>query len=149
MTDKNLDRAKKLLERAGHPNTPEEEARSAAVLAARMIYEHGFLIVSSEETPSVPAQPAVEPRAAATAAATAAHVQRIWDVVNKQSARFQRVQAGLEPQIMPSRYPGDCKSCGRPYAQGETVAWMPGRGVTHFDCRGYWSASASTKRKNP
>jgi hypothetical protein len=35
-----LERVRALLERAGHPDTPPEEARTSAVLAARMIREY-------------------------------------------------------------------------------------------------------------
>ncbi len=51
MTDL-LDRVKKLLERAGHEATPEEEARSAGVMAARLIWAHS-LVVTLPKSPAV------------------------------------------------------------------------------------------------
>jgi len=38
-----LDRARGLVARAAHPKTPETEARTCAVLACRLIQEHGLL----------------------------------------------------------------------------------------------------------
>lgn len=138
--DRNLVRARALLDRAGHPNTPEEEARSAAVIAARMIYENGFVLSGSdEEKTSVPPQPAVEPRAAATAAATAAHVQQIWNVFEKNQKNQTRFRRSEEYGLMASRYDGYCKACKRPYKRGEQVAVMVGRGATHYACREFWS----------
>jgi hypothetical protein len=39
-----LERVRSLLERAAHPETPEEEARTCAVIAARLIHKNGFVV---------------------------------------------------------------------------------------------------------
>lgn len=152
---KNLALVMKLLTRAGHPETPEEEARTAAVKAARMIYEQGFIVSSPEEAKSTPppatssekraAQHATRTAAQTAAAASRANVayaQQVMDIFDRQAPRgTRRSQPVTGPILIAARYEGFCKACGRAYACGEPVAWKPGGGVTHAECKEYWDTA--------
>lgn len=45
------DKIRKLLALAAHPNTPVDEARTSAVLAAKLMAEHGIDVGAAPETP--------------------------------------------------------------------------------------------------
>jgi hypothetical protein len=154
--DKNLERAKKLLKLAGHPDTRDEEARNAAVKAARMIYEHGYVLSDPNAASAPPPAPdnvaaRAAQRAAASAAATAAAASRahenyaaqILDIFERQQPRHARRQAPakVESLDMRSRYDGFCRACGQAYAQGERVSVKPGSGACHYACRSYWDTA--------
>lgn len=153
--EQNIALITKLLTRAGHPGTPEEEARTAAFKAAQMIYVHGFVLVPRDH----PAAPSNEPspearaaeRAARTAAATAAAAKRhheayasqILDIFERNQPRPRTRNARGEPeaQIMRTRWEGYCKACGKPYAIGDAISYMPGKGAVHISCKAYWNTA--------
>ena len=122
---KTLERVRLLLERAGHPGTPEEEARTSATLAARLIYAHGYMVSYPATAPPPPPPPPPPPTAAPPASSYA------W----KQRAKPYRV--------ITSKFSGWCKACGDSFDEGDVVAWYRGRGCTHYDCRSFWDLPSS------
>ena len=104
---KTLQKVLALLARAAHPHTPEEEARTSAIIAARMIFASGLQIGASAEPPSK-TSPSPPPR------------------------------CPKPYRVFTSRFDGWCKSCGEPFDIGDRVAWVKGRGCTHYECRGFW-----------
>jgi len=94
-------------------STPEEEARTSAVIAARMIYARGFQVAVPGKAPSSPPPREKEPKKA-----------------SKREPKPYRV--------FTSRFDGWCRSCDDPFDVGEVVAWIKDRGCTHYDCRSFW-----------
>lgn len=154
--EQNIALVTKLLTRAGHPGTPEEEARTAAFKAAQMIYVHGFVLVPaySPRAPSRESSPDTRAadRAAQTAAATAvaakraneAYANQILDIFERQQPRGRGRAVTRESQLaqtIRSSWDGYCKACGHSYKAGEAISFMPGRGAVHTDCKSYWDTA--------
>lgn len=113
MADKRIiDKLRKLFAMADSP--VEEEARTAALMAVRLLKKHGFESRIFSSATSVPA---------ATVTANSTHVQRQPDLYTYAVA--QRV--------------GCCKACGQLYIAGESVlVGMKTHGTTHERCQKYW-----------
>lgn len=107
-----LDRVKKLLAMAESP--VEEEARTAALMAAKLINQYK-LVVSEQALVSPPPTVIVRP------------VQR----------RPRNGWYNDEPTIMRSKRGSLCRACGRPIRPGETVV-SKGATETHEACSDYW-----------
>ena len=113
---KTLAKVRALLARAGHPNTPEEEARTSAVIAAKMIYSCGLEVnlKSQGKLPFDERQPKPKPKAPS------------------------KPKASSPYRIITTKFDGWCKSCGDPFDVNDVVAWVKDRGCTHYDCRDFW-----------
>lgn len=119
-----LERVRSLLARAAHASTPEEEARSCAVMAVRLITEHHIAL-------SLPTSPAASPS--------------LLDIAFRRGVvPFEAPpDEDLEPTrplnyaVLASRYAGNCRACGGRYDVGETIAYASARGATHYECRSW------------
>lgn len=154
MTDqKTLDRIQALLSRAADKASPEEEARTSAVIACRMIVEHKLKLVDENQTASEPVSGGegvgfnfvnLDPEAAET-------LKRVVDM--GLDVAFQTWQENVvkrkkaEERSQPRSYAtgnafdarahgrGTCKSCGKPYAHGERVrARRDTQYLIHYTC---------------
>ena len=99
-----------LLALAVDPAASAEEARTAALIAARMIRSSGLQLAAPGATPvSTPsAPPAPE-----------------WK-------RNERPPGGYR---LSSKFGGWCRQCGRRYDVGDAIWWAPGvRGAVHYAC---------------
>lgn len=102
-----VDRVQKLLALAASPNM--HEARNAALLAAKLIREHGLEIRERDlrrKTPK-PKRPS-----------------------SKKNARV--------PPIIESPLGGDCAFCGKRYRAGSEVHWSDADGGIHSQCVDAW-----------
>jgi len=115
---KTLDKVVHLIALASSPS--EEEARTSAVLACRLIREHGFLVVMSNGAPSPAARTArpAPPRSAPQPRPAPAP---------KRSRRPQ-------PRLIVLNYRGVCVTCERYITRGDRAWWRPGKGVVHEGC---------------
>ncbi len=104
----------KLLALATSPNM--HEARNAALLAAKLIHEHGLEIRERQENPrrKTP-RPTPRPK-------------------RPSSKKNLRV-----PPIIESPLGGDCVMCGRRYKAGSSVHWSDAEGGIHTTCIDEWS----------
>lgn len=148
-----LERAKALLARAIHAGTPQEEARSSAVIACKLIAEHGLLGSSSAANASVLQESLL--MASRTINGLEARTRQLMDEnrhiyeANKQLAeenarllrearaerpRPQPVRRIVEPKVIASRYEGRCISCKSWYEVGARVVWRKGKGCMHESC---------------
>lgn len=100
--DKALDRIHKLLALAASPQ--EEEARTAAALAAKMIRAFGVtLSIGGAHTGGA----------------------RVGD---------ETPSTLMKPRIITSQYSGLCRTCGNGYAAGDRIQWLRGKGAAHTTC---------------
>ena len=114
-----LDRAKNLLALTTSPN--ENEARTAALVLAKLIREHKLVIaMPRHSTPN---------RAAATAAAKKR---------SSQSKRGVRKVAD-PPERITSPLGGECIHCGTRYKAGSTIYWFSAGGGLHARCFEEWA----------
>lgn len=126
-----------LLERAAHPSTPEEEARTSAFIAARLIKANALEVTLPAVVPASAAPPA--PPGDASSRAT--HDGPFRAARTTRRRRRRPVPEDPSWVLVLSMYRGRCKACRRFYEQGDEVCWRPGSGRTHFACRGYWDDS--------
>ncbi len=110
-TPRILDRIRALLARAAHPTTPEEEARTSAVQAARLIGKHEVAI----------GVPAVEVRVA-------------WRAPEPSSwTGSSTARSGFHCRYRAAKA-GRCQECKKSFAKGEEVGWRNPIGPVHLDC---------------
>jgi len=112
-----VDRVNKLLALAASPNM--HEARNAALLAAKLIREHGLEIRERDGAPRK-ATPRPTPRPAPRATPKPRRPS------SKKNARV--------PPIIESPLGGDCVVCGKRYRAGSTVHWSDADGGIHPAC---------------
>lgn len=103
--------ARKLVALGADPAN-ENEARTAAVQACRLIMQHGMVLIACMPEPPRPPPPPPPPHG--YGARTGAPVGR-------------RIRA---------RYDSVCDYCEGPIYVGDLVWWVPGARVVHFGCRG-------------
>jgi hypothetical protein len=92
----------------------EEEARTSALVAVRLMKEHGLELVEGGRAPP--------PRASAP--------------VPTEPSRERRPTPGTRAQRMHirSRFDGWCRLCGEMFRAGDLIAWARGRGAVHARC---------------
>ena len=110
-----VDRVKKLLALAASPNM--HEARNAALLAAKLIAEHGLEIRERDDSGPRRKTPRPTPRPK-----------------RPSSKKNLRV-----PPVIESPLGGDCVVCGRRYKAGTDVHWSDAEGGIHTTCIDEWS----------
>lgn len=164
ITESILQRVRKLLERAGHEGTPEEEARTAGVIAARLIYRYrisvGALPLSSPYAKSDPMDEEEErPQPSRT------WPDQWWPPPGNSSPgpggaytrppsrssdypRTPRNRSWIPRSFhrIYSRYPGWCQCCFGEYHEETYIAWVKGDGATHWECSDYWFNGIHTTR---
>jgi hypothetical protein len=113
-----LERVRKLLALAASSNP--NEARNAAVLAARLIREHGLEVVErpTRRTPAATRRPTPKERARPSSGSS----RRVVDA----------------PTKIKSPLGGDCAHCGRRYRAGTEVHWSDAVGGIHEACLAAW-----------
>lgn len=115
---------KKLLALAASPN--EHEARNAALLAAKLIREHGLDLVDRRPPP--------KKTPSAAARRSTPHDKR-----TRKSSGGGRTRAVPDaPVKIASPLGGDCFHCGRRYRAGTDIYWSDSRGGMHPDCFDAW-----------
>jgi hypothetical protein len=114
-----LERLARLIALSESPN--EHEARNAALLATRLIRQHG-IIFAMPESPARRATPAAEQRRRTPGRASSGRSKRVADV----------------PTEIKSPLGGDCIECGGRYRAGSTVYWMESGGGMHPRCFEAW-----------
>lgn len=109
-----LQRVHALLDRASHETTPEEEARTSALIAARLIRQHGLRVVHPlrEEKPN--------PRVKS-------------DPKKRRSSSKEVPEDAVGRRIM-ARYDGRCRGCKRAFFEGDYIVWVMNYGAWHPVC---------------
>ena len=159
-----LDKLKKLLEMTASP--AEEEARTAAALACKLIREHAIeLRLPGTPKPNVQkvgvhdgfwadglfadAQRRAENERMAKMreAARGPRVsvdpvkERVEDIFHtSQPKRVRRFKE--DPVTLRLSYSTTCKQCGLGVMAGNMGMWLKGEGVTHTFCTEYWTKEA-------
>lgn len=124
--DEAVAKVRALIERAVHPSTPEEEARTSALIAAKLIKSSGLEVTTPKGSgPSASTKPPQTDE------------DDRWEAIRRQSHRRRR-QREVTWVLLVSAYRGRCKSCRLHYEAGDEICWRRGSGATHFDCRSYW-----------
>lgn len=118
-----LERVKKLLALATSPN--EHEARTAALLAAKLIREHGLELVDRRST--------ARKTPPATRRATPPEKR-----TRKSSAGGRTRAAAEAPSRITSPLGGDCWHCSKRYRAGSEIYWFDARGGMHPECFDVW-----------
>jgi hypothetical protein len=158
MSDDIINKISALLALAADGDTPVEEARTAAHLAAQLIARHGLRVVLASGAPPAPpsgrtdAWPSPEPapRSPPPAPPSGLPPEESWprepprdwpreppcDPFSPPRKRRWRAKAYVAGR---SRTPGTCISCRAPYRRGDEVASHRGAGSTHWGCRAYWA----------
>jgi hypothetical protein len=111
------DRIAALYARAVHSGTPEEEARTSALLCLKLVARHDVAFVAPGDQPP-------EPPASSNGKAASGQ-DRAKGRTGRSGARSVRIR---------SRYDGWCKVCGDEVYVGDEVYWHKGRGVAHAEC---------------
>lgn len=106
-----LERVKKLIERAVHAGTPEEEARTCALKALQLMKEHHLEVV--------------DPKGANTSTSSTP-----WEEAVMRDVPMFRV--------MRSMTKGTCVACKTDIVRNEMIARVFGKGETHYRCRRFW-----------
>jgi hypothetical protein len=116
-----LERLQRLLALAESPN--EHEARNAAMLAVRLMRQHGvtFSVPPTRTTPS--------PKRVSPSGGTRRRTPA--------SARTRRV-ADVPASIV-SPLGGDCIECGGRYRAGASIYWLESGGGLHARCVAAWT----------
>ena len=116
-----VDRVNKLLALAASSNM--HEARNAALLAAKLIAEHGLEIRERTDSQSGPRRKTPRP--------TPRPTPKPKRPSSKKNLRV--------PPVIESPLGGDCVVCGRRYKAGTDVHWSDAEGGIHTTCIDEWS----------
>ena len=107
-----------LMDRATHPNTVEEEGRTCAFLAIKLIKQHNLKFVNEIET-KIEYDPIPD-----------------WQTQSYDSVDIKEVVL-FKATISKSK--GICKACNKSFNKDEIVAYAHNKGSTHYKCRGFWT----------
>ena len=113
-TPKTLERIRALLARAAHATTPEEEARTSAVQAARLIARHGLAVGPGVMVEEVRIE------------------RRAWQAQSSWWSGHPVAGDHGEPYAAPVG--GRCQACKRAYRKGVRVQWRNPIGPVHVGC---------------
>jgi hypothetical protein len=130
-----LEKVIKLLALAASPN--EHEARTAAVMAAKLIRQHKLVLSLPPTTPR-PAKgtsPYPGPRGSPSPAGPRSSPTPGG---RKKSSRRGVKQVADPPERITSPLGGDCVRCGEHYRAGSTVYWFASGGGMHVRCFQEW-----------
>lgn len=134
----NIDRIMKLIALAGSAN--ENEARSAAHLACKLIREGEYRIVDASEPEPEPFDPWSMFREAAARAQQQQQAYR----AERRPPPDVRPRRTVPNEITRARRSGECAVCREPFEEGSDVA-VPTLaddarlGSVHADCRARWT----------
>jgi len=147
---------KNLFDRAIHASTPEEEARTAALMAVRLMHKLGL---SPSNTSGVIGEPTRANGGARGARPAEGGIdwsrftpeeRAAWEhgqhTAGKRKPRKPTVARNVngqvyvkEPVRLRSHYPGICVGCGETYDKNDVIFWVKNEGATHAECRGFWN----------
>ena len=163
-----IDRITKLIARAAHEGTPEEEARSSAFIACRLIQKHGLAVgrlvrltgpaqaqTTRPSSPPPPQPQATRPPPQPTRPPPQPSQPPQPTRPPPQPPQPRRPAPTPPPPAPPpvilkhraphgfvelaSKFGGRCSACGEYYSATDRVAWVRKQGATHWGCRSYWS----------
>ena len=165
MTDAVVQRVADLIRLASNDGASDSEARTAALVACRLIAKHGLRVVGASadqragrsvyDAPQPgshrewwhvdwsgrqPDYSAADVEAARAAVAAREATYRAARAAAKDAKRRHYEQArapaaDVEMRLIHSRFETRCKACMNRVAVGDEVWWQPGRGVWHDGCR--------------
>jgi len=143
-----LERVRQLLARAGHPETPDEEARTCALIAARTMYRLGF-VAQDPKVREVDVTASTKVAAPGGPFGQRVHVERHTAQVHVKVAPPRGAQVTrVVPKTGEFRFAnaeasGECSAgCGRRYRQGDGVI-VSSKGKPGDTCTNrttYWPA---------
>jgi hypothetical protein len=124
-----LDRVIKLLALANNPN--ENEGRTAAFLAAKLIRENKLVILTPDD-------PRLLGRSSYTHSRPAPDPPPRRDPPRPQQPPPRppppRDDTMSRPLIIAAKFGGFCKVCLLRYEEGDRIYWMRGSGCSHYAC---------------
>jgi len=124
-----LDQIQKLIALTGSPY--EEEARSAAYRACKLIRDNGIKLTLEEPVLlPVPAQKPVQ---------KPVHNSSQRQYTQHRPTNHYPPKVGRATRVMVD-FEGHCLACRGPFNCYDTVYWVRGLGFTHDDCVAYWTA---------
>lgn len=100
-----------LVRLAVNAGAADNESRNAALAAAKLIAQHGLLVIEPARLQAPASAPWRPPPP------------------RRDSEAARRIE---------NRFAGSCRACGGFVGVGERVWWRPGRGVSHFACGDQW-----------
>lgn len=118
-----LPKIQALIDRAVHPCTPIEEARTTAMIAVSLLRKQGIIL-------TMPGQ-AQDNARAADPAPPPSDSQKVQDgpIPCPQARKGYRGR-----RVMRTKYSGTCKHCNLGYEIGDLISWAPGQPVYHARC---------------
>src|SRR5262245_47005554 len=129
--DKTLEKIRALTDRAVHPSTPIEEARTSALIAVRMAREAGLEVMTGAERREL-----VQFRqAAGRVNGSSPHANGTVNPASDPAYPFRhrarkRTDGPGDYAIITSMYNGYCRACRRGYKEGDEIAYRRGFGAT-------------------
>lgn len=134
MTESQKAKFTALLARATHESTPVEEARSCAMILARLIVTSGWQPGQAETTQTA------NLNAAFTRALADLNAERLKvRSLQAEIATLKSAQAGnvkVQSRWISVRFPCSCKSCGNPLSRGDRAFWSKGPSGSSVECDG-------------
>jgi len=130
--------AQSLLARAAHPGTPEQEARTSAMILVRRIATEGLELCptgTALELAMLRAQ--VAQLNSALSIAQIKLSKKTTEVRSEaRRSRSKKVAAKVMTprRIIRADFASVCTSCGDPFAVGDRVAWRKGEGCLCLNC---------------
>jgi hypothetical protein len=116
-----LTRVDSLIARALDAGASEEERRTSAVIACRMIREHRLLGRTSDD-----------------AAATRGKLCEWWHHGYERGLADGRAEIVIEAvaarRIIGAKYAGRCSACGQRWRVGDSIAWAKGEAAICMSC---------------
>jgi hypothetical protein len=130
---KHVQRVKDLVRLAVDPAAADNEARSAALTACRLVATHGLIITSPLLTAPTCAEP---PRPWASTNAAPGNWSSSSSTGSSSSySRGPSASRGDErPRTIRVRFDSVCRVCGIGIPIGSLAQWTRGRGVAHVHC---------------
>ncbi len=124
-----LDRVRSLLNFAADPGAEQEEARTAAVTAARLIKREGFVVEIKK--------PGLSPIEEVLDELTRAGPHRRWPEAgpSPRGRSPAKKKAPTTDHILTAKAAGFCSECGDAYPKGARVVWQAKeRRIVHREC---------------
>lgn len=94
-----------------------DEARNAALVAARLIREHGIILTNPAASVGMTFPP-----------------PQIRITVTKKTTPAPVADDADEWQRIKAKYEGFCKWCGKTIRKNSSIRWCPGKGAMHLAC---------------
>jgi hypothetical protein len=125
-----LETVRKLITLAGTEGTPLEEARTAGLLAARLIVKHKLVVGGG----SSDLDQLLEVFAAEQSARKRAPYHAWTNPEGVQPAESTPEAQTSQRKVVTATIPGKCKGCGIHWSPGYRIAWSKERGAICLMC---------------